>query len=190
MGMGMGGKAGDEEDETTEELLRAYKKNSIKNGVPTLKSIEEKFDYAFEEGDGTLEKIAIWDEAGPMVIRSFFDAAKDVKKGAGYEHLKTVNIWRADAQDEGVRSICEFLKKEPCKVKTLDLLSNNISPLGCEFLGTMLNFRQLEELRLDHNLFGTAGLKELARGLSKIKTLTLLSMTYCGIDEEGAKYLQ
>ena len=55
--MGMGGKAGDEEDETTEELLRAYKKNSIKNGVPTLKSIEEKFDYAFEEGDGTLEKV-------------------------------------------------------------------------------------------------------------------------------------
>lgn len=57
MGMGMGmGKAGDEEDETTEQLLHGYRKNVVKNGETTLPSIEEKFDNAFE-GDGILEKV-------------------------------------------------------------------------------------------------------------------------------------
>ena len=43
---------------------------------------------------------------------------------------------------------------------------------------------------LDHNTFGTAGLKQLATGLAINPMLTHLSLTYCNLDAESAKPLQ
>jgi len=54
----------------------------------------------------------------------------------------------------------------------------------------MLPTSSITILKLDHNNIGTAGLAELARGLSKNSTLLVLSLAYCGIDKEGSKYLQ
>jgi hypothetical protein len=51
----------------------------------------------------------------------------------------------------------------------LELLDNKITPLGCEHLGKILNpiaKTNLTHLKLDHNQFGSAGLKFLAEGLS------------------------
>eukprot|EP00828_Plagiopyla_frontata_P044629 TRINITY_DN7344_c0_g1_i1.p1 TRINITY_DN7344_c0_g1~~TRINITY_DN7344_c0_g1_i1.p1 ORF type:complete len:230 (-),score=47.93 TRINITY_DN7344_c0_g1_i1:114-803(-) len=88
--------------------------------------------------------------------------------------------------------ICNYMDK--CKtVEKLDLLDNDITPLGCEFLGKILSVSSqlpLIELRLDHNVFGTEGLQNLAFGLRMNPTLEKLSLKYCGIDENGAVYLQ
>lgn len=44
----------------------------------------------------------------------------------------------------------------------------------------------LLKLKLDHNEFGTPGLKLLCQGLSFNNTLEKLSLCYCKIDVEGA----
>jgi len=41
-----------------------------------------------------------------------------------------MRFWRVKAQDEGVRTACDFLKLNTSKVTILDLLSNEITPLG------------------------------------------------------------
>ena len=43
--------------------------------------------------------------------------------------------------------------------------------------------------KLDHNSFGSKGVKQLAEGLCQNKVLTHLSLTYCNIDQEGARPL-
>lgn len=48
----------------------------------------------------------------------------------------------------------------------------------------------LLKLKLDHNLFGNAGLEQLAEGLAMNRTLESLSLCYCGIDNDGAVYIQ
>ena len=58
-GMGKKGKGGDDEDTSTWDLLVLYRKNCVKNGITTLKQLENKFDQVFEEGDGILEEVAL-----------------------------------------------------------------------------------------------------------------------------------
>ena len=90
----------------------------------------------------------------------------------GYKHLKKLRLWKVKAQDEGMRVICNFVDK--CNtLEYLDLLDNEVSPLGCEFLcKTLINSNcSLIKLKLAHNNFGTQGLKNLSSGLAKNSTL-------------------
>ena len=64
--------------------------------------------------------------------------------------------------------------------------------MGCEFISQTIHPRantNLLVLKLDHNEFGSEGMKRLADGLSVNKTLTSVSLTYCNIDAEGARAL-
>jgi hypothetical protein len=51
----------------------------------------------------------------------------------------------------------------------LELIDNKITHLGCEFLGKTLSpgptMPPVVYLKLDHNLFGSAGVNALAEGL-------------------------
>lgn len=47
----------------------------------------------------------------------------------------------------------------------------------------------LLKLKLDHNEFGTEGLKQLATGLCMNSVLEKLSLNYCAITAEGSKYI-
>jgi len=80
------------------------------------------------------------------------------------------------------------LKLATTEVTILDLLNNEISPLGCLFIGEMLPAK-IALLKLDHNPFGTKGLENLAKGFCKNGTLTSLSLAYCNIDKDGVPYL-
>lgn len=74
----------------------------------------------------------------------------------------------------------------------LELMNCLISPLGCEFLYKSLPMTgsQLSVLKLDYNPeIGDAGIAVLAENLCKNKTLTMLSLAYCGITEIGADAL-
>jgi Ran GTPase-activating protein (RanGAP) involved in mRNA processing and transport len=87
-----------------------------------------------------------------------------------------------------VRAICQYLELGK-PVKFLELLDNKITPLGCEFISRALHPKmasQIEVLKLDHNQFGSEGMKALSEGLAINPTLRLLSLTYCGIDHEAA----
>ena len=48
----------------------------------------------------------------------------------------------------------------------------------------------VKHLKLDDNLILSAGLKNLVIGLRQNNTIDKLSLKYCGIDGEGAKYIQ
>ena len=128
----------------------------------------------------------LYEELGPVGIRAVFEALTDLD----YQHVKQICIWKCFAEDEGVRSICNYIKKNP-NVQKLDLLENNITLLGCQFLTRVLMpDSQLLKLKLDHNNFGDAGLKNLASALAVNNTLEKLSLNYCGITKEGSRYIQ
>ena len=42
---------------------------------------------------------------------------------------KSVRLWKVRAEDEGTRTICNYMDKVK-KVEVLDLLNNDITPLG------------------------------------------------------------
>jgi len=75
----------------------------------------------------------------------------------------------------------------------LELLDDKVTPLGCEFLGKALTpgpaCPPISILKLDHNAFGSEGLKFLAAGIKENLFLKTLSLTYCDIDQHGARAL-
>jgi Ran GTPase-activating protein (RanGAP) involved in mRNA processing and transport len=74
----------------------------------------------------------------------------------------------------------------------VELLDNRITPLGCEFLSSTVHPKSntgIQVLKLDHNNFGSEGVKRLADGLSLNKSITSLSLTYCNIDADASRSL-
>jgi len=90
-----------------------------------------------------------------------------------------------------VRAVCQYLEVSKA-VAFLELLDNNITPLGCEFLSKAMHPKlspQIQILKLDHNQFGSDGVIALSEGLAVNPVLRMLSLTYCGIDADGAEAL-
>ena len=46
-----------------------------------------------------------------------------------YTSCKSVKLYKSRAEDEGTRAVCNYMDKVK-KVEVLDLLSNDITPLG------------------------------------------------------------
>jgi Ran GTPase-activating protein (RanGAP) involved in mRNA processing and transport len=124
---------------------------------------------------------------GPNQARAFIDALFDLK----YQKLKSFRVWKADFGDEGLRIMSKYLICEN-QLEVLDLLDNGITVLGCEFFGkALLNPEiNLKQIKLDNNIIGTEGLKNLALGLRTMQTLDKLSLKYCNIDKNGTRYIQ
>jgi len=56
----------------------------------------------------------------------------------------------------------------------MELLDNKITPLGCEFIGRSLHPKSNTNLvivKLDHNEFGSEGVKRLAEGMAINKSV-------------------
>ena len=69
------------------------------------KVVKDKIEEAVE--NGKLEVCQVWGEIGPISCRAFMETLSDLN----YQHLKKIRIWKADLQDEGVRSICNYIEK-------------------------------------------------------------------------------
>ena len=110
-----------------------------------------------------------------------------------YQHCISIRLWKTFCEDEGTRQVSLFLEHEKVNsVLFLELLDNRITPLGCEFISRALHPKMnptIEILKLDHNEFGYQGVINLAHGLAINPTLRMLSLTYCGIDQRGARAL-
>lgn len=108
-----------------------------------------------------------------------------------YQHLKVVRLWKVELQDEGLRSICNYIDKV-ASVEYLDLMDNGITALGCEFLGKTLRSERnnVRKLKLDNNEIGDEGLGRLAVGLRQNNKIEKLSFCFCGLTALGTKYIQ
>lgn len=107
--------------------------------------------------------------------------------------VKHIEIWKAKIEDEGIRNICKYLElREGNQVDVLDVLDNQITSLGCQFVGKAFTmpFTKIKYLKLDDNIIGNKGVENLALGLRTNPYLTKLSLKYCGIDEKGVKFIQ
>ena len=153
-----------EKDMSTEQFYKLYKSNCQKvYEVPLCKQITEMWgQYQDEETDFT--KFHIWDQIGWQGTRAIMDALIKFK----YSHCKSIRLWKAGAEDEGVRSLCEYLKISP-NVALVELLDNGVTSLGCEFIAKAIlpsTASNVLYLKLDHNNFGSEGVKALAKGLN------------------------
>eukprot|EP01017_Pseudomicrothorax_dubius_P005547 TRINITY_DN11426_c0_g1_i1.p1 TRINITY_DN11426_c0_g1~~TRINITY_DN11426_c0_g1_i1.p1 ORF type:complete len:323 (+),score=93.98 TRINITY_DN11426_c0_g1_i1:64-969(+) len=165
---------------------RAYQKRCMINSVPVLAQLKAKFEDDEEGGD--IEALHVWEEAGAIGVRAIMEAMIEIK----YQHTKSIRFWKAKAQDEGVRATCQFLETNKT-VRVLEFMDCEVGVLGAEFIGRVLEpsiDSAITVLKLDHNPLGTAGLAMLARGLCRNSKIQSLSLTFCGIDSDGSKYLQ
>ena len=162
-------------DDSGEKLYRAYRKNLIEFGLSIPKKVEEKFfEIRDEKNPGVLSDIVIWDEIGPLGVRAISEALKDTQ----YQHLRNIRFWKANTEDDGVRSICSYLKICPT-VTCLEFVECNLTALGCEFLGVILspqNLNAIMTLKLDHNNIGNQGIINLSKGLCMNSVIKFLSL--------------
>lgn len=124
---------------------------------------------------------------GPVGLRSIVDSFIEVE----YTGLKVLRLIKINAEDEGLRVICNFMNK--ChSVEELNLQDNGITKLGCEFLGKTLALEEspLTVLKLDDNPLTTEGLRLLSVGLRLNNKIEKLSLKNCQISSEGGRIIQ
>lgn len=179
------GSAPPEEDDSIDKFYKFYKRKATELEIAICPIIKDKYEMFLEDPSDIPEKFHIWTELGWPGTRAIMDALREVK----YQHCKSIRLWKTFCEDEGVRAVCQYLEVGK-NVAFLELLDNNITELGCEFLSRALHPRNtpaIQILKLDHNQFGSAGVAALAEGLAVNPVLRMLSLTYCGIDKEGAE---
>jgi len=170
-------------DESTEKVFRLYKRKCAEEGIPVVKRLEEKF-LELREEELDLTHLHVIDEIGDVGTRAILDAMRDVD----YQHCTAVSFLKTNCQDEGCRAIVQFLEKVHT-VTILEVEESQLTPLSCEFISRILipdSLCPLQELKLDHNMLGAAGVEALAVGLRANSTLKRLSLAYCGIEEDAA----
>ncbi|KAL4466504.1 hypothetical protein ABPG72_000711 [Tetrahymena utriculariae] len=177
----------EEEDLSTEQLPKVYRRKCESLQATSCKQFREKIEEALDEQDH-VKKLHLFDPLQPLGIRAIMESLADLK----YKHLQSIKLVKVECQDEGVQYICNYMEKGQ-GVKLLNLPHNEITFVGCEFLGKTVGNTlhiKLQKLKLDFNNIGTKGLALLAKGLCMNPFLERLSLNFCNIDSNGAKYLQ
>lgn len=176
------------EESPIELLIRTYPKRFSRFGIPVYKQFDQKIRACLEEGT-ELTQLHLWDESNPNAVRIMFESLKQI----GINTITSLRLWKIQAGDEGIRALCDYILVNN-QLEVLDLLDNGITPLGCKLLGDCFheNFAllQIKKLMLDHNTIGDEGLKALANGVRRSPHLIELSLSYCGLTEGAAPYLQ
>lgn len=114
-----------------------------------------------------------------------------------YPYLRVIQLHHCLIGDDGVLTLCEFLKRyeplpdrNPFGVQRLELPGCAIGPVGCRHLGNFLSTNStVEKLVLDFNPLQDAGVQELCNGLRWNSSITFLSLQYCNIGAAGAGHL-
>jgi hypothetical protein len=118
--------------------------------MSSCKQFVSKVRQAIEDQDH-VRKIHIWEEMDIQSINAIFDTLSDLN----YKHIVSIRFWKIKTYDEGIKSVCEYVRKNTNCLK-LDLLDNMITEIGCEMLHPIISIdSNLQNLKLDHNLIGT-----------------------------------
>lgn len=174
-----------------EEFVKRYNKNQKENDTPKIKEVA---DYIQKIDEG--EEVKCWnfrEEFDPMSFRIFCFSLRQ----ANFLGIDAIRVWKCRGGDESVRSVCYYLESQPApnvwpNVQDLWFTDNDVTVLGCEFLGRTLGPKGnpiVNLLRLDYNKFGTPGVEKLSLGLAQNATLRHLSLQYCNIGEDGGEYI-
>jgi len=97
-------KAGEEEDESTIKFPKLYRKKCEANNVPICKLLMSRIDDANGESEH-VNKIHLWEEIYPAGTRAIFETFEDLE----YKHIKSIRLWKTQVENEGTRSICNFI---------------------------------------------------------------------------------
>lgn len=165
-----------------------YRKNLTAAGMTMPKKLEERF-AELRNGKivASLTELIVWDDVGPEGMRVLADTLRDLD----YKLLRQIRLWGARIDDEGARSLCQFLENNHTVVH-LELKGCGITSLGCVFLGNVLGYKvrsSIAILKLDHNNIGSEGCNKISEALAMNGTVTELSLTYCNIEAEAAESL-
>ena len=196
----MGGKKGakkgssgknDEEDDSTQRLYNLYGKKCRELGTRIPQKVREKFDEVLDEGEYLTDvsiplylQLNLWDPIGWEGAKALGESLTAIK----FDKLKTLRFWKCGIEDNGLRYICSYLAINK-SVEVLEILDNNITSLGCEFLGRVLKKEAespITTLRLDHNPIHAVGVTMLAEGLVMNPFMKILSLNYCEIEKDAA----
>ena len=99
------GSAPPEEDDSIDKFWKFYKRKTNEFEVPVCPIIKEKYELFTEEQEIPI-KFHIWTELGWAGTRAIMDALREVK----YKHCTSIRLWKVFCEDEGVRSICQYLE--------------------------------------------------------------------------------
>ena len=125
--MGAKKKTGEDGDDLScEKFFAKYKKNVHALGEPVNPKLKDDYEKAIED-TGFLTKIHMHDPIGWQGTKAVMDALRSVE----YEHCKSIRFWQCGCEDEGVRAIVNYIAVNPLNVNMLDLMFNEITPLGC-----------------------------------------------------------
>lgn len=184
------GKGAEGEVDLFEEFMKRYAKAKKEYDVSKIPEVEGYIVQIGEEGDEAVPSWNFYQEFDPMAFRILMHSLRQ----SGYNKMQALRVWKCNGGDESVRSICYYLdmKPEP-EVIDLQFTDNEVTPLGCEFIGRTLGpggNGKITFLRLDYNKFGAPGVERLKWGLSQNSALRVLSLQYCDITgEEGGRHL-
>jgi Ran GTPase-activating protein (RanGAP) involved in mRNA processing and transport len=106
-------------------------------------------------------------------------------------NLRTLDLETTELGDEGTRHFIDSITGHPSALRNLYLNANGIGESACASLGKYLADPScaLESLFLSTNPLGDAGMRHLATGLAKNKTLRRFMLASCGITGEGLSRL-
>ncbi|CAD7965463.1 unnamed protein product [Amoebophrya sp. A120] len=182
------------EDETWEAFQRIYQKAMKQYGLKPAPDVEKILGF-FDEGMDPMQ--IRWNFTEPLDSMGFNILMHSLRE-AEYKKISNVRLWKCDPKgDESVRAVCDYLESpNGVVVEDLQFTDNNVTDLGCEFIGMALGGRErvagklalvppVSYLRLDYNHIGAKGVEKLAVGLAQNHFLRALSVQYCAIGPQG-----
>ena len=121
-----------------------------------------------------LKYILLNERVGEFGLRALsLTLKRSTKDNKGISILKSLRILEVEIEDEGIRTIHQFIiETNNSLLNLIELLNDNIDLLGCEFISRIYepsfpcNFKILT---LDYNRFGNEGLNNLLNYLSSNK---------------------
>lgn len=179
-----------EVDDSTQQIMRFYIRKINSLGIAQNKPFAAAVALAIENQEDLVKFHHVEDEIGPNAVRGIMEALCDLP--IPYKHLADLWFVKSGLTDEGVKYITAYVQRLE-KFKVLNLTNNEITAEGCEHIGICIgpNFKvPLQELTLDFNPIGCAGMEKLAQGLYMNQTIQKLSLNYCNLELESVKYLQ
>ncbi|KAI0560245.1 Ran GTPase-activating protein [Gracilaria domingensis] len=89
-------------------------------------------------------------------------------------------------EDDGVKLVCDALRKGAPNLRVLHVAANEVSVEGANAISELMKVSKIREFVAEDNEFGSAGAVRLAKGIKKNSYLELINLEGCEIGGRGA----
>jgi Ran GTPase-activating protein (RanGAP) involved in mRNA processing and transport len=99
------------------------------------------------------------------------------------DHFKALDMSRCSIGDVQVKELCSALSKS--SVEYIDLSENNISDLGCTYIGAMIlcNSHSITDISISRNIIGCKGLDIICKAL--LENVSITKLGYTSVFDDG-----